>query len=231
MKSLILMPFALIMLCGFLPSDLYGRSALKVEYTKSNISCFGQSNGKIELAISGGKSPYVINWNTGSNEEVLENLKKGEYSVTVSDAQGKSVVEKIEIEMPAPLTILYNSKSETIVDVVNGSMDVAVSGGTPWNVDNANYYFIRLNNQSYFENPMTLEDGIYKINIEDANGCKLNVPVNLDVEIANEHEFEMNSSEIKPVPKYNGMGNVNMTIYKPNPINLVSLESGKSMDN
>lgn len=231
MKTLFLIPFALIMLISFLPSDLYGRSAIKVEYTKSNISCFGQSNGKIELAISGGKSPYVINWNNGSNAEVLENLTKGEYTVTVIDALGKSAVEKIEIEMPAPLSLLYNSKKETIVDVVNGSMDVAISGGTPWNVDDADYYFIRLNNQSYFENPMALEDGIYKINIEDANGCKLNIPVNLNVEIAKQRVFEKKSSEIKAMAPYNGMGNVNMTIYKPNPINLVSLENVDTLDN
>lgn len=230
MKSLIQLLLTSILLCGFFSTNLYGRSELKVEYTKSNITCFGQSNGKIELNISGGKSPYVIEWNNGSNSIIMENLKKGEYSVTVTDIQGRKAMSKIEIEMPAPLSLLYNSKKETIVDVVNGSMDVAINGGTPWEVDGSSYYFIRLDNKSYFENPQALQDGIYKINVEDANGCKMNIPVNIDFEVASAKILIENSTANKGNKPYNGMGHVNMTIYKKIPVNLVSIEDEANMN-
>lgn len=230
MKTLIQMPLALILLCGFLSSNVYGRSELSVEYTKTNITCFGQSNGKIELSVKGGKSPYVIEWNNGANSMVLENLKKGEYSVTVTDAQGRKVLSKIEIEMPAPLSMLYNSKKETMVDVVNGSMDIAINGGTPWEVENGSFYFIRLDSKSYIENPLSLQDGVYKINVEDANGCKMNIPVNIDFEIASSNVLIENSMVSKDNKPYNGMGHVNMTLYKPVPVNLVSLKDDAKLD-
>lgn len=62
--------------------------------------CNGQSNGAINLSVTGGIAPYVINW-TGPNgftssTEDLVNIPAGTYTVTVSDVIGctdrKSVV-------------------------------------------------------------------------------------------------------------------------------------------
>lgn len=221
-KINIISAFIFIVSCSMSTLANESRGELLVEYTKTDISCFGQSNGKIELCVNGGKSPYTIEWDHGSNSMVLENLKKGDYSVKVTDANGKIVAHRIKIDMPAPLTIQYNSIKETIVDVVNGSMNAMVSGGTPWEVDNNPYYFIQLDGKSQFENTEALEDGIYKINIKDAQGCAMNVPVNINFEVV-EAKKEKQIIENEEVP-YNGYGYVKMSIYKKGKGNLVVLD-------
>ncbi|MCX7862551.1 MAG: SprB repeat-containing protein, partial [Bacteroidales bacterium] len=64
------------------PSDII------VNPVTTNISCFGQCNGSIQLNVSGGILPYSFNWTgpscpcTGQN---LTNLCAGTYQVTITD--------------------------------------------------------------------------------------------------------------------------------------------------
>jgi len=224
MKSLKLtLTFSLLLIFGLSNTLASAKGNLEISYTKTDVSCFGKANGKIELTVIGGKAPYKVEWNTGSQELILENLKKGVYQVTITDAQERIISENIAIDAPAPLSIVYGSKKETLVDIVNGSMDVAISGGTPWDVNDSPYYFIRLNGTSTIENPTELEDGVYKINVEDSKGCSLNVPVNLNIEVATATGFGPVEEENAEKP-YNGMGYVNMTIYRANGSNIVSMK-------
>jgi hypothetical protein len=43
-------------------------------YNGYNISCFGNSDGSINLTISGGIPPYQILWSTSDSIEDIENL-------------------------------------------------------------------------------------------------------------------------------------------------------------
>ncbi|MCF8458058.1 MAG: hypothetical protein K9H62_19165, partial [Bacteroidales bacterium] len=51
-------------------------------------SCYGTSNGSIDISISGGTSPYSYLWSTGDTSEDLSNLPAGQYTVTVMDSGG-----------------------------------------------------------------------------------------------------------------------------------------------
>ncbi len=62
---------------------------LKIEYTKTDVSCFGKTDGKIEIAVSGGILPYIIVWDNGLSSLELNDLRSGDYSVKVCDARGK----------------------------------------------------------------------------------------------------------------------------------------------
>ena len=161
----------------------FKKTVLSINYTKTDVSCFGQSNGSIELSISGGKAPYIVVWNNGVESVFLDNLSKGVYSVNVTDANGISKNENIEINMPSPLMLKYGNTDEVFLDALNGNVDVAFGGGTPWDMNNGSNYNIRLNDNVNIEHPESLEDGIYKLSIEDANGCMLSVKVNIDFEI------------------------------------------------
>ncbi|MGB0429164.1 MAG: collagen-binding domain-containing protein [Bacteroidia bacterium] len=62
-------------------------------------SCTINTNcdGEIDLSISGGQSPYTISWATGESDEDLEDLCPGNYTVTVTDANGCSTQETFTV--------------------------------------------------------------------------------------------------------------------------------------
>ncbi len=209
---LILLPF------GSWSTPLKTKIALGIHYTKTNVSCFGQTNGRIEIAIFGGKMPYVIQWQNGETASVIENLKSGTYKVKVQDHSGTITEESITIESSSPLTITYNSKNEYVVDALNASMNVELSGGTPWENNNSPFYFIRLNGKANFLDPHSLDDGTYKMTIEDAMGCTMTIPVKIDFEEANSSPFQLEKNNDSQ------LGIIKMTLYKPAQVSLMAAQ-------
>ncbi|MCE2711917.1 MAG: SprB repeat-containing protein [Cryomorphaceae bacterium] len=202
--------FAMSTITGF------SNEILRVEITKTDITCFGQSNGKAELFIAGGSAPYAVLWNNGKTETSISDLKKGMYVVTVTDAQGNTLKDSVKIEMPAPISVGYNTPRSTNAANFNSELNLLVKGGSPWEMDSiAPMYIFRLNDKSYYEHPERLEDGMYKLTVEDAHGCKLSTSINLQIQVKN------NVIE-KEKPAFNGLGNVIMTV---NPIhNMIERE-------
>ncbi len=189
----------------FLTATIAFGGALKVELTKTDVTCFGQKTGKIEAFISGGKSPYAIRWNNGSTAPTIENIGGGMYSCTVTDAEGATITESVKIEMPKPIAVSFNSPSKTIVENLNADLNIAITGGTPWAIDNvATNYMIRLNGQSFYGHPESLQSGVYQLSIEDAAGCKFNFKTNIIVD---------NSGVEETMANGNGLGKIHMNVH------------------
>ncbi|HAN78921.1 MAG TPA: hypothetical protein DCQ31_14735, partial [Bacteroidales bacterium] len=58
----------------------------EIGYSVKNVNTKNGSNGEIHLQIENGKMPYVYLWNNKQTKSSLLNLKKGTYSVQVTDA-------------------------------------------------------------------------------------------------------------------------------------------------
>ena len=157
---------------------------LKIEYTKSDVSCFGKTDGKIEIQIFGGKAPYIVVWDNGFYSMSLNNLRNGEYSVKVCDARGKTAVQYINIETPSPLQLSFNSQTTTFVDAIGGAMNAKILGGSPWEIENTDYYFVKINDQAFLDDSKSLPDGEYIFSVEDAHGCTLQKPVLIDFSLS-----------------------------------------------
>ncbi|MEZ5039123.1 MAG: T9SS type A sorting domain-containing protein [Saprospiraceae bacterium] len=69
-------------------------------------SCVG-NNGAISLTVTGGATPYDINWSNGATGLIANNLAAGSYTVTISDAN--------------------NCTIETTIDVVKECFDLALT--------------------------------------------------------------------------------------------------------
>lgn len=89
-------------------TDSTGKSATKTEEVTqpsiitvtSDVDCSEGilSNGAIDLTVTGGAGSYTYDWNTGDEEQDLNNLAIGRYNVVVSDANGcQQLLENINV--------------------------------------------------------------------------------------------------------------------------------------
>jgi hypothetical protein len=65
-----------------------------------HISCFQCANGTAIASPTGGISPYLFHWSTGASTNSISNLNRGEYRVTVTDANGCAAIEEFAITEP-----------------------------------------------------------------------------------------------------------------------------------
>jgi hypothetical protein len=61
---------------------------LIVSATVTNISCYGQNTGMIDLTVSGGTPTYYYQWSNGATTQDISQLVAGNYFVTVMDMNG-----------------------------------------------------------------------------------------------------------------------------------------------
>ncbi|OFX85281.1 MAG: hypothetical protein A2W99_15070 [Bacteroidetes bacterium GWF2_33_16] len=152
--------------------DINEPSAIEINLQKTNITCFGFSNGQISVAPNGGISPYTYSWShdTLITESSLNDLGPGPYTIYVTDNNNCQQVSSIEITQPDPLIATIDKKDITCFGYHNGSIGIQMYGGTP----SYNYNWSD-GNTSSFES--FLGKGLYSINITDAQDCILDTVV------------------------------------------------------
>ncbi|MGC9330538.1 MAG: two-component regulator propeller domain-containing protein [Bacteroidales bacterium] len=147
--------------------------AIALSAVTTDIECYGDSTGTIDLTMSGGTPPLEIMWSNGAETEDLTDLPAGDYTVTVTDANG--CFEELTETISQPAQAL--SVTETIVDVdcygdTDGEIDITISGGTP-------IYYIEWDTGDVSEDLTGLSPGDYTVTVTDANGCSLSESYNL----------------------------------------------------
>ena len=86
-------------------------TAISIVLVDTNISCNGICNGSIEAFITGGTSPYSIDWNDPSlsvDTTYLDSLCVGPIEIEVNDVNGCVLIEKDTITEPADLVVFVN---------------------------------------------------------------------------------------------------------------------------
>jgi gliding motility-associated-like protein len=140
-------------------------SVISGDFAITNVSCFGGSNGALDLTVNGGTAPFTYNWSNGETTQDISGLAPGTYIVIITDAFGCTGTATADITEPsAPL-----SAATAITDVAcfggsTGAVDLTVSGGT------APYAFV-WSNSATTEDISGLSAGTYTVAITDANGC------------------------------------------------------------
>ncbi|MBK8845695.1 MAG: T9SS type A sorting domain-containing protein [Bacteroidetes bacterium] len=139
-------------------------TALEVNVAGTDVTCFGLNNGSIDVTASGGVSPYAYLWNNGDTNEDRSNLDGGTYTVTVTDANGASVIQVISILEPAKLTNTCSHTNVSINGLADGSACVVPAGGT------TPYTYLWTNGETT-DCINNLTAGTYTATVTDANGC------------------------------------------------------------
>lgn len=133
-----------------------------------NSTCFGSCTGTATVIASGGVGAYAYLWGTGTGFQTtatVNNLCAGTYSVTVTDANGCTSVNSVNILQPPIMTAtITNSTNPSSSGASDGNATVSVSGGTP------PYSYVWAN--SAISPTITgVSAGTYCVSISDANGC------------------------------------------------------------
>lgn len=128
-------------------------------------SCDVSNDGAIDLTITGGTTPYVINWSNGTVNEDLDFVMNGSYTITVTDFNGCTVSETYAVGITSTIQVTANIIPATSSIYTNGSIDITVVGGTP------PYTYMWSNGMST-EDIDRLAGGTYGLTILDAAGCR-----------------------------------------------------------
>ncbi len=155
---------------------------LEASTSAEDVLCNGESNGSVEVTVSGGSLPYSYEWSNGATTEEVTGLAAGTYTVTVTDFNGCNVSGEAIVNEPSALEVTTNSTDVLCNGESTGSVSVSATGGTPpyqyeWNTGDA---FPEVNN---------LPAGLYNVTVTDANGCTkvevavINEPPAIELEI------------------------------------------------
>jgi len=139
-------------------------TVLSVNGTDTNVSCNGGNNGAIDLTVSGGTAPYTYAWSNTATTEDLSGLEAGTYDVTVTDANGCTATESVEVTEPAVLSANSVVTNVSCNGGNNGTINLTVTGGTA-------PYTYAWSNTATTEDLSGLEAGTYDVTVTDANGC------------------------------------------------------------
>jgi hypothetical protein len=108
-----------------LSADVVEDCSLNASVKVKELNCFGDKDGAIDLTVTGGKSPYTFAWAHGPSTEDISGISAGTYNFTITDANGCSIQEEINIAEPAALEASIGK------DACNsGYLEADVSGGT-----------------------------------------------------------------------------------------------------
>lgn len=131
----------------------------------SNVNCYGETTGKINVAVSGGTTPYTYIWNNGSKQQNLLNVPAGDYQLTVRDAKGCNNTVSASIKQPETLAISLDTVHHVLCNGDNkGMVDVIVTGGTQ-------PYGYTWSNGAISEDLINVLAGNYSLKVNDARGC------------------------------------------------------------
>jgi len=129
-----------------------------------SISCFGNSDGRLETLAEGGTEPYRFSWDTGDDNTFIDGLSAGTYRVTISDANGCQEVDVFDLREPDSLWIQFTATDVSCFGDTTGSIAPLVRGGTPG-------FTFAWDNGSTDSLQMNLGAGSFSTTVTDANGC------------------------------------------------------------
>ena len=166
----------------------------------------GNADGKAEVQIKGGTSPYVCSWDNGETTQTASKLAPGLRSVTITDASGCTTTSNVNMdENVLPLQITVSATSEIkCTGALSGALKVVVTGGKP------PFSYEWDNNKIKGDNPTKLPAGKYEVVVKDATGkynkqkIELEEPKALEAEVSVQSPASTGNADGKAVVKVNG---------------------------
>ncbi len=157
-------------------------AAILLSVTATDIKCFGDGNGQIDISFSGGIPAYLTTIDNGTNQNNIGSttndsytgLGQGSYTVYIEDANGCiSNDTTVTINEPADLTVTADTTGLCLPGL--GEVEITAGGGTAT-------YLYSTNGVDYQTNNIidTLFIGTYYAYVQDASGCIDSIQFTID---------------------------------------------------
>ncbi|MCK5782799.1 MAG: SprB repeat-containing protein, partial [Flavobacteriales bacterium] len=131
----------------------------------TNALCNGDSNGEIDITLSGGTAGYSYLWSDGSTFGDRSGLTAGTYTITATDYYGAEETASYTITEPAVYTVgLWSQTNVTCNGGNDGTISINLTGGTYPDV-------ILWSNGNTTGTISNLTAGTYSITCTDVNDC------------------------------------------------------------
>ncbi|MEX1132542.1 MAG: hypothetical protein WEC15_04890, partial [Flavobacteriales bacterium] len=131
--------------------------------TPTTAAC-GEDVGAVTLAVSGGSMPHSYNWSNGASTQNITGLAPGDFSVTVTDANGCSTLAQASVGGTPAVQASGVVTDNLCNGDTQGTIDLDVGSGT------APYQYLWSNGSTTADQD-GLSAGIYSVTVSDANGC------------------------------------------------------------
>jgi gliding motility-associated-like protein len=134
---------------------------INASITTTPAAC-GVTNGGASIITSNGTAPYSYAWSNSNTTSAISAVSAGSYSVIITDANGCSVNEIIQIPSVNGPNLTMSSTPATCKD---GTVAVTASGG------NAPYAYSWSPSGGTNSTANNLSGGVYTVTVTDANNC------------------------------------------------------------
>ncbi|TPG40845.1 T9SS type A sorting domain-containing protein [Flavobacterium pectinovorum] len=135
--------------------------------SQTDVLCNSANTGSASVTPSGAPGPFTYVWSpSGGNANTASNLTAGSYNVTITSANGCSIVKNFTIIEPAALVVTPSQIDLLCNGATTGEASVSVTGGT------GAYTYLWAPSGGSANTATGLSAGTYTVTIKDANLCQ-----------------------------------------------------------
>jgi hypothetical protein len=152
-------------------------TALNAALSPTAASAAGASDGSVNNTVSGGTTPYTYAWSNGASTQNLSGLAAGTYTLTLTDANGCTVIKDVTVA-DGPVAVISLDKENELTlfpnpagDFIEIRSSAAINKLCLKSLNGAEIRNIHANGNNSIQISLTeLSSGLYFLTVQLENG-------------------------------------------------------------